>query len=31
MQGSYEFQTDDGEKMNVPIPIFSLLVPNALH
>ena len=31
MQGAYEFQTDDGEKMNVPIPIFSLLVPNALH
>lgn len=31
MQGSYEFQTDDGERVDVPIPIFSLLVPNALH
>ena len=31
MQGSYEFQTGDGQKINVPIPIFSLLVPNALH
>ncbi|MEZ7819040.1 MAG: Co2+/Mg2+ efflux protein ApaG [Pseudomonadales bacterium] len=31
MQGSYEFQTDEGVKVDVPIPIFSLLVPNSLH
>ena len=31
MQGSYEFQTDEGVKVDVPIPIVSLLVPNSLH
>lgn len=31
MEGSFEMQTDDGEKFIVPIPVFSLLRPQALH
>jgi ApaG protein len=31
MQGSYEFETDSGELFEVPIPMFSLSVPNAIH
>lgn len=31
MQGCYEFQTEAGEQLDVPIPVFSLLMPNALH
>lgn len=31
MRGSYRFQTDTGELFDVPIPMFSLSVPNAVH
>lgn len=31
MQGSYEFEDDSGELFEVPIPMFSLSVPNAIH
>lgn len=31
MQGSYEFETDSGDHFDVPIPPFTLSVPNALH
>jgi ApaG protein len=31
MQGSYEFEADGGSHFDVPIPPFTLSVPNALH
>jgi ApaG protein len=31
MQGHYEFATDGGETFLVPIPVFSLSVPNLVH
>lgn len=31
MQGSYEFVRDDGKDFSVPIPVFSLSVPNMVH
>lgn len=31
MQGEYEFQRDDGDLFVVPIPAFSLAVPNMVH
>jgi len=31
MQGDYEFETDLGVRFLVPIPIFTLFVPNAVH
>jgi len=31
MEGSYEMQTDDGEKFTVEIPVFSLIRPQSLH
>jgi ApaG protein len=31
MHGDYEFETDDGERFLVPIPVFSLSVPNLVH
>jgi len=31
MQGEYEFQRDDGDRFVVPIPAFSLAVPNMVH
>jgi len=31
MQGEYEFQRDDGNLFVVPIPVFSLSVPNLVH
>ena len=31
MHGSYEFRRDDGTKFEVPIPAFSLSVPNVVH
>ena len=31
MQGHYEFVADDGSGFQVPIPAFSLAVPNAVH
>ena len=31
MHGSYEFVDDDGVAFSVPIPVFTLAVPNALH
>ena len=31
MQGDYEFETDRGERFLVPIPVFTLFVPNAVH
>ena len=31
MHGSYEFTDDDGVSFSVPIPVFTLAVPNALH
>lgn len=31
MQGSYEFEDDAGQLFEVPIPMFSLSVPNAIH
>ena len=31
MRGAYEFQTDGGELFRVPIPLFTLSVPNAVH
>ncbi len=31
MQGSYEFVADDGESFLVPIPAFTLAMPNVLH
>ena len=31
MQGSYEFIADDGETFLVPIPAFTLAMPNVLH
>ena len=31
MQGHYEFLADDGAEFRVPIPVFSLAVPNIVH
>ena len=31
MQGHYEFEADGGERFLVPIPAFSLSVPNLVH
>ena len=31
MQGSYEFETDGGDRFSIPIPPFALSVRNALH
>ena len=31
MQGAYEFQTDEGQRFSVAIPMFTLSVPNAVH
>lgn len=31
MQGHYEFEADGGERFLVPIPVFSLSVPNMVH
>lgn len=31
MQGTYEFQTDEGQRFLVAIPMFTLSVPNAVH
>lgn len=31
MQGSYEFEDDLGALFEVPIPVFTLAVPDALH
>ena len=31
MQGHYEFEADGGERFLVPIPVFSLSVPNLVH
>ena len=31
MEGSYQMQTDDGGRFNVPIPAFSLTRPQSLH
>jgi ApaG protein len=31
MRGSYQFETDSGEMFDVPIPMFTLSVPNAVH
>lgn len=31
MEGSFEMQTDEGEKFSVPISVFSLIRPQALH
>ena len=31
MQGHYEFRADDGVEFRVPIPVFSLAVPNVVH
>ena len=31
MQGHYEFEADDGRHFLVPIPVFSLSVPNLVH
>ncbi len=31
MQGAYEFQTDEGQRFLVSIPMFTLSVPNAVH
>ena len=31
MQGSYQFVDDAGQSFDVPIPVFSLSVPNMVH
>jgi len=31
MEGSYEMQTDSGDKFTVKIPVFSLIRPQSLH
>ena len=31
MEGSYQFCIDSGELFDVPIPVFSLRVPNMVH
>lgn len=31
MHGDYEFEGEDGERFLVPIPVFSLSVPNLVH
>ena len=31
MQGHYEFQSNDGAMFRVPISVFSLAMPNAVH
>ena len=31
MEGSYEFEAEDGSAFDVPIPVFSLSVPNVVH
>lgn len=31
MQGEYEFQSADGQLFEVPIPVFSLSMPNVVH
>lgn len=31
MQGSYEFADDEGSRFDVPIPVFSLSLPNLVH
>ena len=31
MHGHYDFETDEGEAFEVPIPAFSLWVPTAVH
>ncbi len=31
MEGSYQFCSDSGELFDVPIPVFSLRVPNMVH
>ncbi len=31
MRGSYQFQRDDGTLFDVPIDVFTLSVPNAVH
>jgi ApaG protein len=31
MEGDYDFETDSGERFLVPIPVFTLFVPNAVH
>lgn len=31
MRGSYQFKRDDGSLFEVPIPVFSLAVPNVVH
>lgn len=31
MEGAYQFRTDDGRLFDVPIPLFALTLPGALH
>jgi uncharacterized protein affecting Mg2+/Co2+ transport len=31
MHGLYGFRRDDGTRFEVPIPMFSLAAPNAVH
>lgn len=31
MEGAYEFEADDGGRFDVPIPAFSLSMPNVIH
>lgn len=31
MRGAYQFETDTGDTFDVPIPMFTLCVPNAVH
>lgn len=31
MHGHYEFERDDGERFEVPIPAFSLCIPSLIH
>ena len=31
MEGHYEFVTDDGNSVRVPIPVFTLAMPNVVH
>ena len=31
MEGSYQFEAEDGSSFDVPIPVFTLQVPNVVH
>lgn len=31
MEGTYQMQSDNGDNFNIPIPLFSLTRPHALH